>query len=204
MKRQHVLYVSVILCSVIFLTSFALAQYPEDPDKTLSPYFFVMSDDTSLDRLPLKSTSAEINIAGVIADITVTQVYKNEGPGPIEAIYVFPASTRAAVYGMKMTIGQRQICAEIHERQEARMQYEQAIKEGRAEGVKNVTNALYDKAVSGDSVAMIFFLKNRDNEHWRDKSEVKNEVNVGEEFLKAIAPTLGPPSLRKKTRSKKK
>jgi len=39
-----------------------------------------------------------VNIAGVIADVKVTQVYKNEGTNPLEAIYVFPASTRAAVY----------------------------------------------------------------------------------------------------------
>jgi Ca-activated chloride channel family protein len=37
-----------------------------DPDKTLSPYFFVKSDNPNLDQLPLKATSAEVNIAGVI------------------------------------------------------------------------------------------------------------------------------------------
>ena len=82
------------------------AQVNEDPDKTLSPYFFVQSDDPTLDQLPLKSTTAEINIAGVIADVHVTQTYKNEGKKTLEAIYVFPASTRAAVYGMQMTIGE--------------------------------------------------------------------------------------------------
>ena len=78
-----------------------------DPDKTLSPYFFVKSANPDLDQLPLKATSAEVNIAGVIADVSVVQEYANEGKNPIEAIYVFPASTRAAVYSMKMTIGER-------------------------------------------------------------------------------------------------
>ncbi|HBZ57034.1 MAG TPA: trypsin, partial [Syntrophobacteraceae bacterium] len=81
-----------------------MAEGPESADKTLSPYFFVKSDSPDLDSLPLKSTSAAVNVAGVIADVKVTQVYKNEGKRPIEAVYVFPASTRAAVYGMKMTI----------------------------------------------------------------------------------------------------
>jgi len=40
----------------------------------------------------------------VIADVQVTQVYENEGKRPLEAIYIFPASTRAAVYGMGMTV----------------------------------------------------------------------------------------------------
>jgi Ca-activated chloride channel family protein len=102
------------------------------PDKTLSPYFFVKSDDPSVDQLPLKSTSAVVEIAGVIADVTVTQVYKNEGKKPLEAIYVFPASTKAAVYGMKMTIGERTLIAQIQKRDEARAAYEQAKKEGKS------------------------------------------------------------------------
>ncbi len=89
----------------------AFAQGAESDDKTLSPYFFVKSDDPTIDQLPLKSTSAVVNISGPIADVAVTQVYRNEGRKPIEAIYVFPASTRAAVYGMKMTIGERTITA---------------------------------------------------------------------------------------------
>ncbi len=94
-----------------------LAQPEKGADKTLSPYFFVKSDDPETDRLPLKSTSAKVNISGVIADVIITQVYKNEGKKPLEAIYVFPASTRAAVYGMKMTIGERVITANIRERE---------------------------------------------------------------------------------------
>ena len=58
-------------------------------------------------------------------------VYKNEGKKPLEAIYVFPASTRAAVYGMKMTIGKRVIEAKIKKRDEARRDYEQARDQGR-------------------------------------------------------------------------
>ena len=53
-----------------------------DPDKTLSPYFFVKSDNPNLDQLPLKANSAEVNIAGVIADVSVIQEYANEGKIP--------------------------------------------------------------------------------------------------------------------------
>ena len=101
-------------------------------DKTLSPYFFIKSDDSATDQLPLKFTSVKVDISGVIADAKVTQVYKNEGKRPIEAIYVFPASTRAAVYGMKMTIGERVIIAAIKKRDDARREYEQARQEGKS------------------------------------------------------------------------
>jgi Ca-activated chloride channel homolog len=118
--------------AAIFQVPLAAAEEPEAADKTLSPYFFVKSDHPDLDQLPLKSTAAVVNVAGVIADIKVTQVYKNEGKRPIEAIYVFPASTRAAVYGMKMTIGERVIVARIQKREEARAAYEQAKQEGKS------------------------------------------------------------------------
>jgi Ca-activated chloride channel family protein len=101
-------------------------------DKTMSPYFFIQSDDPGTDRLPLLSTRAEVNIAGVIADVTVTQIYKNDGKKPIEAQYVFPASTRAAVYAMVMTIGERVIIARIEERDKARQEYEQAKENGQS------------------------------------------------------------------------
>ncbi len=104
----------------------------EATDRTLSPYFFVKSDDASVDQLPLKATSAKVAIAGVIADVKVTQVYKNTGTKPLEAIYVFPGSTRSAVYGMTMTIGERVLKAQIKERGQARADYEQAKSQGRS------------------------------------------------------------------------
>jgi len=103
----------------------------ESGHKTLSPYFFVNSDDPVMDQLPLKATSALVNISGVIADITLTQVYKNEGMKAIEAVYIFPASTRAAVHAMKMIIGKRIIEAKIKKRDEARQNYEQARNQGK-------------------------------------------------------------------------
>ena len=101
----------------------------QDP---VPPIFFIQSEDPTVDQLPLKATSAVVKISGIIADVTVTQVYKNEGRKPIEALYVFPASTRAAVYGMKMTIGERTIVAQIQKREEARQAYEKAKQEGKS------------------------------------------------------------------------
>ncbi|MDD5569630.1 MAG: VIT and VWA domain-containing protein, partial [Bacteroidales bacterium] len=101
-------------------------------DKTLSPYFFVKSDDSSIDQLPLKATSAEVNISGIIADIKIVQVYENKGKKPLEAIYVFPASTRAAVYAMTMKIGDRVLVAKIQEREQARKDYEEAKQQGKS------------------------------------------------------------------------
>ena len=123
----------IIFTFMAFLPLFLSAQIRmADEDKTLSPYFYIHSDDPATEALPLRSTSAEVSIAGVIADVTVTQEYKNEGRKPIEAVYVFPASTRAAVYSMVMTIGERVIVARIEEKDRARQQYEEAKDAGQS------------------------------------------------------------------------
>ena len=109
----------------------AAAQEDDDLNKTLSPYFVVISDNPETDALPLKETSVKTNIVGSIADVTVTQVYVNSGKNPLEAIYTFPMSTRAAVYGMQMTIGNRVIRAKIEEKKKAREDYEKAKQEGK-------------------------------------------------------------------------
>jgi Ca-activated chloride channel family protein len=111
-------------------TAPAQAQEAEAPRKTESPYFFVKSDDPATDRLPLKSTRVQVTISGVIADVVVTQQYKNEGTRAIEARYVFPGSTRAAVYGMNVRLADRLVTAQIREKQQARVEYEHAKSRG--------------------------------------------------------------------------
>src|SRR6185312_11079363 len=93
------------------------AARPANLDRTLSPYFFVENGDPAVDHLPLKETRADVHIAGVIADVVVTQVYRNEGSRPLSAKYVFPASTLAAVHGMTMQVGDQRIRAKIREKQ---------------------------------------------------------------------------------------
>jgi Ca-activated chloride channel family protein len=99
--------------------------------KTESPYFFVKSDDPSVDRLPLKGTEVAVKISGVIADVTVTQTYRNEGQRAIEAKYVFPGSTKAAVSGLNVRLADRLITAQIREKQQAQIEYDTAKKEGK-------------------------------------------------------------------------
>jgi Ca-activated chloride channel family protein len=78
------------------------ADTPPPEDKTLSPYFYVENADPDLDTLPLEGTEVDVTVSGTIALVRVKQSYKNDGTRAINARYVFPASTRAAVHGMKM------------------------------------------------------------------------------------------------------
>ncbi len=112
----------------------AAAEQAQDKglDRTLSPYFFVENGDPAVDKLPLKETRADVHIAGVIADVLVTQVYRNEGSRPLSARYVFPASTRAAVHGMTMQVGNERIRAKIREKEQAKKEYEEAKAAGKS------------------------------------------------------------------------
>ena len=53
-----------------------------------------------------------------------------------------------------------------------------ALKTGDAEIVTNVAAALAKKALAGDVVAMIFFLKNKDPKNWRDKQDLRVSGNM--------------------------
>lgn len=46
------------------------------------------------------------------------------------------------------------------------------LKEGKEVADYRVENALYEKALGGDTTAMIFWLKNRKPEQWREKQEI--------------------------------
>jgi Ca-activated chloride channel family protein len=121
--------ICLVLFAITIVSTPAVAQTQED--KTLAPYF-VVQGDPNVDHLPLKDTRVEIAVSGVIADVKVVQTYRNEGSRPINASYVFPASTRAAVYAMRMRIRDQVIVAKIKEREAAKQQFDQAKKEGKS------------------------------------------------------------------------
>ena len=138
----------------------AAAQSDRAPaDKTLSPYFFVEDADAAIDRLPLKDTRVDVAITGVIADVTVRQVYENRGTRPIHARYVFPASTRAAVYGMTMTVRDVRIVAKIRERKQAAREFEAAKTAGKSaslleESRPNVFTMKIANVLPGDTISV--------------------------------------------------
>lgn len=114
------------------MSMFVSMAQPINTERSESPYFEIISDDITPVSFPLKSTRADVQISGVIAGVTVTQLYENRGNKPIEAIYVFPGSSRAAVNAMMMTIGDRIIQAKILEKGKARQDYEQVKQQGRS------------------------------------------------------------------------
>jgi Ca-activated chloride channel family protein len=68
---------------------------------------------------------------GVIAHVTVEQVYVNRGTRPINVRYVFPGSTRAAVHGLVMQVGDRRVRAQVKEKEQAQREFDQAKADGK-------------------------------------------------------------------------
>jgi Ca-activated chloride channel family protein len=127
----NLLRIFLILITTTLAFSPTSAQTQTQDDKTLAPYF-VVQGDPNIDHLPLKDTRVNIAVSGVIADVQVLQTYRNEGSRPINASYVFPASTRAAVYAMHMKIGDQVIVAKIKEKQAAKQEFDEAKKQGKS------------------------------------------------------------------------
>jgi Ca-activated chloride channel family protein len=81
--------------------------------------------------VPLQHTDVSIDVRGLVASATVSQVYVNRTDTPVEAVYVFPLPHEAAVYEMEMRVGDRLIRSVVKEREQARQTYQAARSEGK-------------------------------------------------------------------------
>tara|TARA_B100000315_G_scaffold252008_2_gene287882 strand:+ start:3958 stop:5946 length:1989 start_codon:yes stop_codon:yes gene_type:complete len=106
-------------------------QEEKEKGKIVSPYFVVETQEAG-DAFPLKVTTVSANVNGVIADVIVRQTYANDGTVPLNAQYVFPASTHVAVHGMKMKIGDDVVVAKIKKRDQAKKEFTKAKAEGKS------------------------------------------------------------------------
>lgn len=151
MKSRYLL----LLISILLLCWFrATAQAP---DKTGSPYFVVAGEEGTL---PLVHTGADVHITGVIANVSVTQRYHNSGKKPIEAVYTFPMSTRAAVHALTFRVGKRVVKAVVKEKNQATAEYDSARAAGRnavllTQDQPNVMQMRLSNIMPGDSIEVV-------------------------------------------------
>jgi Ca-activated chloride channel family protein len=127
--------------------------------RTLSPYFVVSTEGGAAPAFVLKSTHVHADVNGVIADVRVEQRYHNQSKAPITARYVFPASTRAAVHGLRIRVGQRAVVAKIAEKKQAEQQFEAAAASGKTASLlsadrPNVFTMAVANIMPGDEVVV--------------------------------------------------
>ena len=79
----------------------------------------------------LEETRVETEVAGVLARVRVSQVFRNPYSNRLEASYVFPMPENCAVDAYSFQIGDRVVMGEVKEKEEARQAYQQARDDGR-------------------------------------------------------------------------
>lgn len=125
-KKQLIQLKRIFLAALILFLSSTGVVFSQDDDATECPYFNVSSSDSTGVAFSLISTDVDATISGVIANVVVEQTYLNSGDSTIDATYVFPMSSKAAVYAMQMIIDGRTIEAVIKRKDEAQAIFENA------------------------------------------------------------------------------
>ncbi|XP_073439175.1 protein mono-ADP-ribosyltransferase PARP4 isoform X5 [Dendrobates tinctorius] len=81
-------------------------------------------------QIPLESIHVKARLMDLAAQVVIFQTYKNNSTFPIEAKYVFPLDSTAAVCGFEAFINGKHIIGEVKEKQKAHQEYRTAISEG--------------------------------------------------------------------------
>ncbi len=85
--------------------------------------------------LPLEHTDVVAHVSGPLASVSVAQRFGNSFSEPVELAYLFPLPHGAAIVDYELRIGQRVICADMKELEEARRTYSTARDQGQRAGL---------------------------------------------------------------------
>ncbi|UJR19056.1 hypothetical protein I4U23_022187 [Adineta vaga] len=80
--------------------------------------------------VPLKRVNIAATIRSFAADVSITQLFRNEESTSIEAVYCFPIEEQAAIYSFIARIDDREIIAELKEKKIAQKEYSEALQSG--------------------------------------------------------------------------
>ncbi|XP_050783624.1 protein mono-ADP-ribosyltransferase PARP4 isoform X2 [Gopherus flavomarginatus] len=86
--------------------------------------------DTSGNPVPLEDIHIKGRIMDFIAQVVVFQTYTNQNDNSIEAKYVFPLDSTAAVCGFEAFINGKHIVGKVKEKEQAHKEYREAISRG--------------------------------------------------------------------------
>ena len=174
----------------------------ETPAATQGQLAVTRPDGTVTGLCPLKNTDVHATISGFGARVHVVQTFTNPSDTPIEAVYIFPLSDKAAVDSLRIQTGNRVIEGTIKRREEARMIYEQAKAQGQTAALldqerpniftQRIANVMPHEEVKVD-ISYAEILKYEDSEF-----EFSFPMTVGQRYLghvvdpAAISPPISP------------
>jgi Ca-activated chloride channel homolog len=99
------------------------------PGDAKSGSLLLKTEDGYTDAIRL-GIDVDLTVSGPTIRARVTQLFRNPSKDWVEAVYVYPLPPGGAVDTLKMVVGDRVVVGEIKERQQARIIYEQAKRDG--------------------------------------------------------------------------
>ncbi|XP_028722098.1 von Willebrand factor A domain-containing protein 5A-like isoform X1 [Peromyscus leucopus] len=82
------------------------------------------------DPVALKSIAVTLSIKDFVAGVSATLNYENEEKVPLEAFFVFPTDEDTAVYSFEALVDGKKIVAELQDKYEAHLKYEEDLSGG--------------------------------------------------------------------------
>ena len=146
-------------------------------------------------ELPLEKVAVKGHIDGVGVVWTVDQTFVNTLAEAIEAVYTFPLPNGGAVTSLTLRIGDRTVVADIKERGQARVEYEEALAKGQTAALmEQHRGEIFEIAVGnihpGESITVEITVHDTVD---RDGNEatVRIPTYVKERFVPAGTPDAG-------------
>jgi Ca-activated chloride channel homolog len=101
------------------------------PNDVTSGSLLLKAQDGTFLEAPRQASDYNVTISGITGRTVLTQRFENPANGWVEGVYVFPLPEGAAVDTLKIIAGNRVIVGEVKEKQEAKIIYEEAKRDGK-------------------------------------------------------------------------
>lgn len=110
----------------------AAAQTAQGLDEvTTGQLLFTGTAGQSFQPAIMQRSNVHFSIAGMIATVSLEQVFRNHTREFVEGVYAFPLPPEAAVRALEMRLGERRITGKIREKEAAKSIYREAKHAGR-------------------------------------------------------------------------
>ena len=137
--------------------------------------------------LPLEKTDVRIDVTAGIARTEVVQRFRNPIDRPLEAVYIFPLPSEAAIEDFELRLKGRVIRSTVKERKEAKAAYEKAKTEGKKAALleqerPNIFTTSVANLLPGETVEICFTYVEA-LRFSRDRYDLTFPMVVGERYI---------------------
>ncbi len=118
------------LCALVATTTFAPAARHAQQERNFSPLQLTVSDEEKDAPVRLEHADIQITVAGPLAQVTQTLVFRNPSKRMLEGELTFPLPEGAAVSGFALDVKGELVDAVPVEKEKARVVFEKEVRKG--------------------------------------------------------------------------